>query len=220
METLDYQRPEDAGREIRAGWRHKMFGFGRREVWDILAREINARHESGGWWKSDRVIARVGPSWQIILDLHTEGGENSTTYTRLRAPFVSRDGFRFRIYRKSIFTGLGKMLGMQDIEIGDSFFDDEFVIQSARPAQVKRLLDNVRIRNELSAQRRVLFQVKDNEGFFGPSFPGNVDELLFLSMGVLKDLDRLRGLFDLFAETLHQLVVIGSAHDAPPSVKL
>src|SRR4051794_30986379 len=208
MGILEYQPPDEAGREIRKDWRRRIFGLSRKEVWNVLAAEINARHETGGWWKSDRVVANVGTSWQIVLDTYTEQhGETSTTYTRLRAPFRSRDGFRFRIYRKSIFSGLGKMLGMQDIEIGDQFFDADFIIQSDRPAQVKRLLDNVRIRNHLAAQPRVSFAVRDNEGWFGKTFPPDADELRFVAIGVIKDLDLLHGLFDLFADTLHQLVV-------------
>ena len=220
MGRLNYQDPRDAGREIRTGWRQQLFGLSRADVWAALAQEINARHESGGWWKSDRVVASVG-SWLITLDTYTvSNGDTSTTYTRLRAPFVSRDGFRFRIYRKSIFSGLGKFLGMQDIEIGDSYFDEKFIIQSDRPQQVVRLLDSVRLINLLEAQPRVMFQVKDDEGWFGVRFPQNVDELSFSCVGVIKDLDLLRGLFDLFAETLHQLVVIGSAADVPPGIRL
>jgi hypothetical protein len=37
---------------------------------------------------------------------------------------------------------------------------------------------------------------------------------------VIKDLDRLRALFDLFAEVLHQLCVIGSAYESDPGVRL
>jgi len=220
MGRLNYQDPRDAGRELRTGWRRKLFGLSRADVWAALAQEINARHESGGWWKSDRVVASVDP-WMLTLDTFTDSHQdNSTTYTRLRAPFVSLDGFRFRIYRKSIFSGLGKFLGMQDIEIGDSYFDEQFIIQSDRPQQVVRLLDSVRLINLLENQPRVMFQVKDDEGWFGVRFPPNVDELSFSAIGVIKDLDLLRGLFDLFAETLHQLVVIGSAADTPPEVKL
>src|SRR6185503_39508 len=67
MGTLDYQKPDDAAREIRAGWRHKIFGLSKADVWTALANEINARHESGGWWKGDRVVAAIA-SWQITLD--------------------------------------------------------------------------------------------------------------------------------------------------------
>jgi hypothetical protein len=38
--------------------------------------------------------------------------------------------------------------------------------------------------------------------------------------GVIKDVDRLKLLYDLFAETLEELCRIGAASDTPPGVKL
>ena len=51
-------------------------------------------------------------------------------YPDAGAPYVNPDGFRFKIYRKSIFTGIGKALGMQDVDIGDEEFDREFVVHA------------------------------------------------------------------------------------------
>jgi hypothetical protein len=219
MGTLDYQKPQDAGREVRTSWRRKIFGITRANIWAALAREIGARHVKGGWWKGDRVVARVGP-WLITLDTYSEGGEGATDYTRLRAPFVSLDGFR--VYRKRIFSGLGKFFGMQDIEIGDAYFDDAFIIQSNKPAQVRRLLLNgAAMRRLLTRQGNVMFQAKDDEGWFSSvAFPPNVDELSLTVPRIIKDVDVLKGMFELFDETLHQLVAIGSAADSPPGVRL
>jgi hypothetical protein len=47
-----------------------------------------------------------------------------------------------------------------------------------------------------------------------------VDELCFTRVGVMKDLDQLRGLFELFAESLHQLCHMGSAYEDDPQVAL
>jgi len=57
----------------------------------------------------------------------------------------------------------------------------------------------------LEKQPQIHFTVKDNEGLFGASFPADTDELCFTVTGVIKDVDRLKQLFDLFAETLDQL---------------
>ena len=217
---LQYQNPDDARREGWQDWRRRIFGVSRADVWTALAREIDARVEDGGWWRGSRVVADV-PPWQVTLDVYTESaGESSTDYTRLRAPFVNPSGFRFRIYRKSIFSNLGKFFGMQDIEIGDAAFDDAFIIQSNDPPRVRMLLANENLRRMIVAQSRIRFDVRDDEGRFGTYFPENVDELRFLSMGVIKDVDRLKLLFDLLAETLHELCRLGSAADAPPGVKL
>jgi hypothetical protein len=53
--------------------------------------------------------------------------------------------------------------------------------------------------------------VKDDENKFwgGQGFPSNVDELYFQVTGVIKDVGRLKQLFDLFAETLDELCRMG-----------
>jgi hypothetical protein len=48
----------------------------------------------------------------------------------------------------------------------------------------------------------------------------DVDELHFQVVGVIKDVDRLKSLFDLFAAVLDQLCRIGSAYKQEPGVTL
>ena len=66
---------------------------------------------------------------------------------------------------------------MQDIETGDPFFDEEFIIQGTSEDLVQRLLVNVRIRQLIQNQPSIHFQVKYDEGWFGKTFPDGVDEL-------------------------------------------
>lgn len=62
--------------------------------------------------------------------------------------------------------------------------------------------------------------VRDDEGWFKTKFPEDVDELYFREIGVIKDLDRLKALYDLFSETLDHLCKIGSAYEDDPGVAL
>jgi hypothetical protein len=139
-------------------------------------------------------------------------------YTRMRAPFVNPSGFRFEVYRKSVFSGIAKALGMQDVEIGDPPFDEDFIIKSADESRLRQLLANERIRELIAKQRDVNFAVKDDEGWFGTKFPEGVDELYFVVVGVVKDIDRLASVYELFTETLDELCRMGAAVDTPPDV--
>lgn len=197
------------------------FGPGREEVWRQLCAEIGADFVDGGFWKGDKVQAHVH-NWTITLDTYTvSSGHSHVTYTRMRAPFVSRDGFRFRIYRKGFFSGLGKALGMQDIEVGHSLhFDEDFIIQGNDESKVRSLFANPEIRRLIEEQPRIRLELKDDEGFFRTRFPEGVDELYFQVMGVIKDVDRLKKLFNLFAEVLEELQRLGSAGEEDPGVAL
>jgi hypothetical protein len=198
----------------------QVFGPSQQEVWQQLCSEIGADFIEGGFWRGDKVQARV-KEWVITLDTYTiSNGKTSTTYTRMRAPYVNSDGFRFTICRKDLFSGLGKLLGMQDIEIGEPEFDRDFIIKGNNEAQVLALFANPKVRQLIQAQPSIYLQVKDDEGWFSQNFPEGVDELYFQVIGIIKDVERLKSLYELFAETLDHLCRIGSAYEHGPDVAL
>jgi hypothetical protein len=198
-----------------------MFGPSREEVWKELCGEIGADFVDGGFWKGDKVQAHV-KGWTVTLDVYTVStGHNTMTFTRMRAPFVSQDSLRFRIYRKSLFSGLGKLLGMQDIEVGySSQFDDDFIVQGNDETKIRALFANPEIRHLIEEQPQIRLELKDDEGFYCSRFPDGVDELYFQVTGVIRDVARLKKLFDLFAEVLEEMHRLGYASDADPGVKL
>jgi hypothetical protein len=194
-----------------------LFGPGHAEVWRQLAAEAGGSFVDGGWFSSNQVRARHG-DWEIVLDSVMQ---HKVVYTRLRAPFFNRDGFRFRIYRKSIFTGVGKMLGLvQDVEVGDPSFDDEFVVQGNHPDKVIGMLQSPWLRQLIAGQPAISFEVKDDEGFFGAPFPEGWDELYFQAAGRITDLEQLKKLYELFAEVLDYLCETGSGYEGNSGVKV
>jgi hypothetical protein len=198
------------------GW----FGPNKDDMWRQLSQEIGADFIEGGFWKGNNVQAHVG-NWTITLDIYTEStGDTHVTYNRMRVPYVNPEGFRFTIYRKGLFSELAKLLGMQDIEAGDSDFDEPFIIKGTDEFRVRDLFANPQIRQMIQAQPKIRLDVKDSEGWFGPTFPEDVDELHFQVVGVMKDIERLKALFDLFAAVLDQLCRIGSAYKQEPGVTL
>lgn len=216
MAKLDYQNFDDTRREHWREYRLQLFGGERENILRRLAEEIYARYESEGPFGPNRVVAAVGP-WEIVLDI--EGGRGART--RLRAPYVNADGFQFRLYRvKRWDIDLGKLLGAQDIEIGDEEFDRDFIVKSNNEARVKALLASEKLRFLIDQQPYVSFCIRDDDGFFGPRFLPGVDQLCLVTPGAILDLDRLRGLVDLLTETLWRLCEIGSAYDVKPRVEL
>jgi hypothetical protein len=161
-------------------------------AWEQLASEIGAEFVKGGFFRSNKVQAKVR-EWIVTLDTFSvPSGDSSTVYTRMRAPLQSRDGFQFTIFRIGFISKLDKALGAQDIDIGDPDFDREFVIQGNNEPKVRVLLANLRIRQLIQGQKSIRLGVRDNE-------------LRFEVQGVIKDVERLKSLFELFKEMLYQL---------------
>jgi hypothetical protein len=207
-------------REVIMSVLREIFGPSKREIWNELSGTINADYVEGGFFGRDKVVARAG-QWTITLDTYTVStGKSSTTYTRMRAPYVNKDGLYFKVYRAGLFSEMGKALGMQDIEVGNPIFDEDFVIKGNDEDKVRTLFSNTNIQNLMEIQPRFRLEVKDDEGWFGAQFPDGVDELCFQVVGIIKDMELLKALFELFAEILDYLCEIGSAYEDNPQVEL
>ncbi len=200
--------------------RKSIFGPSKDEIWTQIAADIGGEFIDGGFWGKDVLIYKHG-EWQILLDTYVVStGQSSHTLTRMRAPFMNRDGLYFKISREGFLSSIGKFFGMQDIEIGDPFFDKQFVIKGNNPEKIKRLLADARIKELCQLQPRIHLRIKDDEGRFGTDFPEGVDELYFECIGVIKETALLKALFGLFCLVLERLVQIDSAYADDPQITL
>jgi hypothetical protein len=197
-----------------------IFRTSKKKVWKQLSEEINANYFEGSLFIGPRIEYKHN-NWTIYLDTYTVStGKSSITYTRMRAPFINLKKFHFKIYRKGIFSNIGKALGMKDIEIGYDWFDNEYIIKGNNEILLRRLLQNHQIRNLIEKQPKIVFEIKENEGKFGPKFNDNESELYFVVIGVIKDKERLKNLFELFIKIIDELDTIGITINKTPKVKL
>lgn len=104
--------------------------------------------------------------------------------------------------------------------IGYKEFDDTFVIKSNNEEKVKLLFANESIRSLMENQPHSNLQIKDNDGTRRKHFPDDVYELCFVVLGVIRDIERLKELYELFAKVLQELCNIGTASTETPKVDL
>ncbi len=161
-------------------------------AWKELASELGGKFVDGGFFHPGSVQTQIRDR-TITLDTYSViSGEYNTIYTRIRIPAHERDSFQFTIFRTGLIGKIDKVLGSQDIEIGDTDFDRAFTIQSNNELRVRALLTNPRIRGLIQRQKSIRLVLRNNE-------------LYFEAQGIIKDAERLKLLFDLFKEILGQL---------------
>lgn len=202
------------------GLLNDVFGPSKNEIWSQLAAELGGEHKADGMMKSGGVRCQH-KQWEFVLDTCVvDSGKVTKQYTRMRAPFINKDGLYVKLYRKDFLTGIRSFFGMHDIKIGDDYFDEQFIIKGNNAPKIRQLLADPRLKQLIDQQPRISLEIKDDQGVFGAAFPEGVDEIVFLAVGVMKDLDKLMGLFELFATLLERLVRIDSAYEDDPGVKL
>ena len=208
------------------GFLSAIFGPSKEEIWSQVANQIKGKFIEGGFFTDERLIYQHG-EWEMVLDTYTETSSNSTNntssstdYTRMRAPFLNKDNLNMHIYREGFFSPLGKALGFQDIHTGDHYFDEEFIIKGNSEKQIRRLLNDERIKKLLRWQPKVNIKIQSDKSWFFKKYPDGVNELYFSCEGIMKTPEDMRNLFELFCLFLDRLVKIDSAYDDDPNVEI
>ncbi len=78
----------------------------------------------------------------VTIDTYTVStGKTSTTYTRVTANAIEPIQVKAKVYREHVLSGLGDMLGFQDVKVGDEIFDGTCVVKADDESVVQTLLD-------------------------------------------------------------------------------
>ena len=198
----------------------KLLKNSKNKVWKEISDELDGDFEEGKFFK-ESVLRFNFKDWIITLDTYTVmAGNAPITYTRMRSPFSNKENFYFNFYRENIFSNVSKFFGLQDIIIGDNYFDKKFIIQSNDKEKIRKILNNIKLKELIQSQPKISFKIKDDEGWFGKYFPHGTDELYFECTGVIKDKIQIINLFKLFSLCLEILVEMGLAYKEKPKVKI
>lgn len=191
----------------------KLLGAGREDRWRDFCDRVGGELVYGRRWDKPAVLARAN-GWLVVLDvvrLPLIPGRPGTIYTRMRTPFIRLDDLSFEVSRRYLLSGLSRLLGAQDIRVGDGVFDRQFIVRSNQPGKVRALFANQSVRELLQVQAEGVFQVKDEGNWFRIPLPTGMAELSFYEVNVQTDVEQLFARYALLAETLLQLHAIGSA---------
>jgi len=142
-----------------------------------IARLLNGRFVEGGLWDGHKIRTERG-AWILTFDHNAVDGGNapSTTFTRIRAPYIKKAEFTFRLVPARLRAGmydaaahhrshpLGRQsvagweaLGTIDAPTGDPLLDSRFVLCCTDVPLAQRLLGNCSVRSALDGPKQDLF---------------------------------------------------------------
>lgn len=196
---------------------HAIFGPSRDEIWKKVAKDIGGEYIEGGFWDKDVLLYHSGP-WTLALDTYTvSSGDSSTTYTRLRVPFLNKDELKFTVYESNIFSGIGKFFGMQDLEIGSPVFDENYIVKGNDPLKIQKIFRGDKIQDLMSRIPGISLTLEHDEGWLFQKHPKGVHVLSLKIARTVKDTIQLKCMFLLFVHILDRLVYLDSAYQTDPN---
>jgi len=201
-----------------------FFGPNEEEIsWKRFAAEVGGTfHRTGGSRPS--VLVYVEP-WTIELDTFVSAPPLIGIFTVMRAPYISDDGLTLKIYPYSFTRFLykltvGKLFGMQNIEVGDPEFDREFIIMAKETSKTEALLGNTKIRQLIQSvmpRSGSLEAVSQDPVWLPRTRPEWTQCLVYKEKDIITDVERLESILELLTVALHEMCKIGSASRIPPS---
>ena len=177
------------------------FGTIKDAVWAKLEAGLAAKLSDKNLLKETRIEVNLD-NWTISLDAYTTNGKE---YTRIRAPFLRNSDVKFKIFHKGFFSTFMKLFGMQDIIIGSPVFDETFVIQGNNPKKLALLFSDKKLQGLMLKEKSLLFQLKEDEGWFQDKYKGGVEELYLETEGSITTIAHLRNFYEIFASVLSVL---------------
>ena len=103
-----------------------------------LAKRYGGSCDPGGPFKNPEVQFTHAGS-HVLIDIYTTGGKHPVVYTQ--AHFCGHPlNVRCEVYPTGVWSRLGNLMGMGDIEIGSFAFDDRYVIKGSDPDVLRQLL--------------------------------------------------------------------------------
>lgn len=102
-----------------------------------LARKLGGRLQAGSLFSFPEL--RFPHRGLVVTFKYSPGGENESTKTHLTIPWPN-GRLRCEIFLEGPLSGLRKLMGMQDIEIGSPHFDRQFIITGNHEAAIKAFL--------------------------------------------------------------------------------
>lgn len=117
-----------------------------RENWASFAARNNMQYMGttfggmSGWY--NRVAIRINT-------ITRGSGKNRTTYTQFHATIASPMPHGLVLYKEGFFSKVGKMLGGQDVQVGDAAIDNAFIIKAEDLLGAHKLLSIQQVRSAL-----------------------------------------------------------------------
>ena len=153
--------------------------------------------------------------WTMRLDTYTvHTGQVSGTYTRGRAFFLGREDVKLLVRKRWHLDTLLENVGLRGMPSGNPEFARRYIVK-AKPESRARSLITAELTAVLLAQPSLTLQVKAASRRHRKAMGPLARHATMLTTGVIKEPERLAGMFSVVAATLSALDRAGIAAREP-----
>lgn len=183
-------------------------------VWEQFAHDVGGVYAAGENGAQDTVSTQVHGHSATL-----EGDVTMILVGKALMPVVSTRfvvdlptvaDYRFAMTPSDFTTTIARWFGAQDIAVGESVFDEAFVLRGVTPDFVRRLFADDELRALCLQGLSGRLQRRDDKQLWSDPTPGK-DPLELSVVGLVDDLSTLHRYFDVFTRVLGRMPDVGSA---------
>jgi hypothetical protein len=190
----------------------KIYGW--EYAWEEFANELGGSAEtdpqSTPSLKQIQVpVPGVGPMY-FMPEVHKVGSQTDTTVLIAYKP---ADSFVFALHTQKFLNSVSKLLGAQDIIIGDAAVDQRFIIQSNDEQRVSELLSDPKLKELLLGRPDMHLRVlSDGDQLpHGEKLPVGQNAICYTQHKALDSYDELAAVYKLLASMAEFAMVLEKA---------
>jgi hypothetical protein len=120
---------------------------------------------------------------------------------KLEISFKNHDVFMFKVLPETAGDKIKKVFGrLKEIEVGQSDFDDMFLVRGSDEKKIKNLFSKPLVREFMLNQRRLSLELTPNSLIFSTYLP-------------IGSIDHLKMIYDWFSEVLNEICIMDSGYE-------
>lgn len=151
-----------------------------------------------------------GTDAKVTLTPFRVKGKSKSTGTSASIHYSPRENFIFSIRTERGMDQVGKMMGLQDIQLGDQAFDEKFLIQGTDAGKVVHVFADMRLRDMLLEQNTAELRLVHDSDTLSPEHkvPPGRHAVLIGQDNRLDKFEQLDAVFNILTSVVHRLGAI------------
>ncbi len=113
---------------------------GHRQQWQSAADELSVTYYPGTMGALGNLSGEFGGHRIAVSTFTKSSGNSNQTYTRYHFEYRRRIDVEMKMTPQGVLNQIGKMFGLQDIEVGNPSFDDRVLLRGSDPDAVRQYL--------------------------------------------------------------------------------
>src|SRR5688572_13784996 len=129
----------------------RITGNTEEEIWQQVANDLA---QKGDILEYSAQLVQGHTDIYMTIDIDLGGGfEGGYETTSFMAPLAETKPFKFHIHEQNWVNEIGKVFGLEDVELGYPELDEAFIIKTNEPETLKALLADENLRRALLKHR-------------------------------------------------------------------